>query len=216
MRMQPYRYTLAGYAIVHSITLDHVPGRKYYLSDKRGRDKRRDQIMAYARKYREDNKELIIEKRRSSPAVKAYRQSHKAEMAAYGKIWREKNKEKLKARNKEWHRKNADKKRIMSKAWREANAERYKKVRVAWVRANPERWLAICKNNAAKRRNYIRQQALARTYSKECVEFYLNCPKGFHVDHIIPVKGKTVSGLHVPWNLQYLPAHENMVKGNRI
>lgn len=51
---------------------------------------------------------------------------------------------------------------------------------------------------------------------KEIEKIYKNCPKGYHVDHIIPLISDKVCGLHVENNLRTIPATENISKGNKL
>ena len=59
-----------------------------------------------------------------------------------------------------------------------------------------------------------RKQMPAWADEQKIKDIYANKPNGYHVDHIIPLQGKLVSGLHVDNNLQYLTPSENCSKQN--
>lgn len=72
----------------------------------------------------------------------------------------------------------------------------------------------------AYRQSNYRASKLQRTPSWQQTEdikaFYNACPDGMHVDHIVPLQGEKVSGLHVLENLQYLTAVDNISKNNKF
>ena len=71
-----------------------------------------------------------------------------------------------------------------------------------------------CNARTAKRRATKLQRTPSWAQLDTIKEIYTNCPIGFHVDHIIPLQGALVSGLHVENNLQYLSVYDNLSKGN--
>lgn len=146
-------------------------------------------------------------------------------------VWREKNREYALKRDSEYHannraariKKSADRfarnkeaYREQARRWGAENKERKAANNKAWAKRNPEKFMSSVKVNNIIRKRLIGGQKLARAYAKEIRQIYINCPPNHHVDHVIPLRGRGVNGLHVPWNLQYLPATENMRKGNRI
>lgn len=76
----------------------------------------------------------------------------------------------------------------------------------------PEFWRAMASWHRAQRLKRV----VAWSETEQIREFYKNCPEGYEVDHIVPLQGELVSGLHVLGNLQYLPMAINRAKKNKF
>ena len=81
---------------------------------------------------------------------------------------------------------------------------------------NPSEKRLRLKTYWQNQRRLLIQQATISGFGEKIKEIYLNCPKGYQVDHEIPLKHEFVCGLNVPWNLQYLTPKANRKKSNKF
>ena len=75
---------------------------------------------------------------------------------------------------------------------------------------------AISKIHSACRRARIKLACPSWANIAKIKEVYKNCPGGMEVDHIVPLNGTHVCGLHVETNLQYLSKVDNIKKSNKF
>jgi hypothetical protein len=153
---------------------------------------------------------------------------------AYQKAYAQRNREKAYQRVKEWRAANPDKWAEQSSRYAKKYPEKSVARTKAWKERHPERAAEVDKrtrqkNSAridANRAKYraVKLRATPAWLNKGhwfeigCVYVYRDALKraglNYHVDHIVPLQGKNVSGLHVPENLQVIPAVENRLKNN--
>ena len=114
-----------------------------------------------------------------------------------------------KAYLREYYQRNKETIKARSKRWAASNPARRTEIQAEYTARNLK---AHCAK--ANKRRAAKLHATIPGFDAEIKAIYLACPDGHHVDHIVPLQGKNVCGLHVPWNLQYLPAAENLSKGN--
>ena len=165
-------------------------------------EENKTKILERQKEYRQFRESREI-KNRSNEYSKKYYQLHKERYAKnregkkqqcyeYGKRRRELLKDKIKQQKREYYERN----KHIDRAFRA-------KRRGVKLNATPK-WLT---------KEHIDEMKKIYLKAKELQE---KTGEKYQVDHIIPLISKKVCGLHVPWNLQPLPAKENLSKGNRF
>jgi len=145
-------------------------------------------------------------------------------------------KESVKNRASTWYQENTDHKKEYDKKRVEENKftiyaknKQHRDLPASKIKAK-ERYSRYYQDNkldffvrAAQRRS-IKNRATPTWANREKIkQLYADCQLltemtgvPYSVDHIIPLKGKLVSGLHVEYNLQIIPLKENLAKHNKL
>lgn len=178
--------------------------RQYYLAH-------RDEILARSAKWNADNREKYLEK------CKRHYRANKDKNIAASKEWSARNPEKRKAAATKYRTTKLEKARSNEAAYRARNREVCNARIREWKDLNKE-----VVSEYSVRRRAIAAQAIPqwanvkamRQFYKRAAELRATTGEQWHVDHIVPLLGKTVCGLHCEANLQILPKRDNLSKNN--
>lgn len=139
---------------------------------------------------------------------------------SYVRKWARDNREKAYSYQKRSRSKKPEHYKAKDDTWRKANPRAAVEKTMKWAANNPGTKLAA---NARRRAGKVKATPLWADLDKIKQLYKLAAlwnkiwPEDpVHVDHIIPLKGKYVTGLHVETNLQIIRAADNIQKSNKL
>lgn len=162
-----------------------------------------------------------VRKANKKAGLARWYQNNKASVAEYGAKRYAEKKDEIQERNKAWYVKNSDKisERGRAKRRDSVEGEKLRERRRRDYRDNKVSYVA-----AARRREADKIRATPAWADLDAIEEFYHAAKSLTletgiphvVDHVIPLRGKTVCGLHVENNLQVITKAANLEKGNRF
>ena len=175
---------------------------------KKNNQGKKESTKIHHQKYNQTNAAEIAKKRRE------YDRKNAERIKVRRKRYREQHREERATAEKKNYLENIEHRRAHQRNYRKQDPEKAKALDKRWRQNNPGK----CRAWRAKRRAALCQRTpkwLTKNQLQQITDFYINCPKGMVIDHIYPLQGKYVSGLHHPDNLQYLSVTANSIKQNR-
>jgi hypothetical protein len=132
-------------------------------------------------------------------------------------VWRAANPARTRATRKAWVTANRDKRQKTNEAWRAANRSKVRSRNNAWKSEHRGECASYCAARRAKK--LLATPAWGNSFF--IAEAYrlaklrtTTLGQPYEVDHIVPLRGKLVSGLHVEFNLRVIPRVVNRAKGH--
>jgi hypothetical protein len=165
---------------------------------------------------------------------KTFRKNHPELLKTEHALWAAEHLENLSKHRKKWRKANPNKCKLYSKKSRQnpKNKEKIKENRKKWNDKNRKKWnqehASVLNANTAMRRltqknrvltnlpNIKQEKDNIKIFYKQAQTLTVITGIKHEVDHIIPLQGKNVSGLHVSWNMQILTKEENRKKNNKL
>jgi len=137
------------------------------------------------------------------------------------KEWYERNKELTKERARQWSLDNPEKRYEIHRKNRDKDLENHNARNREWNSKNKDVKAALSAKRRSAKLNrtpkWLTADDIEHMQALYSVAAMIQRESGveYHIDHIIPLQGKFVSGLHVPDNLRVIPAVDNLKKSNK-